>query len=113
MDSIWTRTADMPRFAPLDGDLKTDALVVGGGMAGLLCAYWLKRAGADCALVEADRLCGGVTGNTTAKLTFQHGLIYSRLLREFGPEKARLYLEANRGGPGEDPGTLPGHGLRF
>lgn len=101
MDSIWTRTAEPPQFAPLDGDLKTDVLVIGGGLAGLLCAYWLTRAGVDCALVEADRLCGGVTGNTTAKLTFQHGLIYSRLLREFGPEKARLYLEANRGALGK------------
>ena len=100
MDSIWTRTADMPSFTPLEGDLKTDVLVVGGGMAGLLCAYWLNRAGVDCALVEAGRLCGGVTGNTTAKLTFQHGLLYARLLREFGPERARLYLEANRGALG-------------
>ena len=101
MDSIWTRTAEPPQFAPLDGDLKTDVLVIGGGLAGLLCAYWLDRAGVDCALVEADRLCGGATGNTTAKLTFQHGLIYSKLLREFGPEKARLYLEANRGALGK------------
>ncbi len=101
MDSIWTQTAELPQFAPLDGDLKTDVLVIGGGLAGLLCAYWLTRAGADCALVEADRLCGGVTGNTTAKLTFQHGLIYSKLLREFGPERARLYLEANRGALGK------------
>ena len=100
MDSIWTRTADMPSFTPLEGDLKTDALVVGGGMAGLLCAYWLNRAGVDCALVEAGRLCGGVTGNTTAKLTFQHGLLYARLRRAFGPERARLYLEANRGALG-------------
>ena len=96
MDSIWKRTAETPPFAPLDGDLKTDVLIVGGGLAGLLCAYWLNRAGVDCALVEADRLCGGVTGNTTAKLTIQHGLIYDKLLREFGLEKARLYLEANR-----------------
>ncbi len=95
-DSIWRQTADLPRFDPLDGDLKTDVLIIGGGLAGLLCAYQLDRAGVDYALVEADRLCGGVTGNTTAKVTFQHGLIYSRLLREFGPERARLYLEANR-----------------
>ena len=101
MDSIWKRTAETPRFAPLDGDLKTDVLIVGGGLAGLLCAYWLNRAGVDCALVEADRLCGGVTGNTTAKLTIQHGLIYDKLLREFGLEKARLYLEANRGALGQ------------
>ena len=97
MDSIWARTAALPSFGPLEGDLKTDVLIVGGGLAGLLCAYSLRRAGADCALVEADRLCGGVTGRTTAKLTFQHGLIYHKLLQTFGPERARLYLEANRG----------------
>lgn len=96
MDSIWTQTADLPRFDPLEGDLKTGVLIVGGGMAGLLCAYWLAKAGVDYALVEADRICGGATKNTTAKLTVQHGLLYDRLLREFGPERARLYLEANR-----------------
>ena len=96
MNSIWTATADMPSFAPLDGDLNTDTLILGGGMAGLLCAHYLDRAGVDYALVEAGRLCGGVTGNTTAKLTFQHGLLYGKLLRTVGPERARLYLEANR-----------------
>ncbi len=96
MDSIWTKTAQLPEFEPLTGDLRTGVLIVGGGMAGLLCAYWLAQAGVDYALVEADRICGGTTKNTTAKITSQHGLIYARLLREFGAEKARLYLEANQ-----------------
>lgn len=46
-------------------------------------------------IAEANRICGGVTGNTTAKITSQHGLIYSKLLREFGAKKARMYYEAN------------------
>lgn len=96
MDSVWTKTVRMPRFPALRGELKTGVLVIGGGIAGLLCAYQLCQAGVDCALVEADRLCGGITKNTTAKLTFQHGLMYDRLLRQAGAEKARLYLEANR-----------------
>jgi len=62
MDSIWEKTAEPPRFNQLEGDLRTDVLIVGGGLAGLLCAHKLARAGVDCALVEADRLCGGVTG---------------------------------------------------
>ncbi|MBR5217234.1 MAG: FAD-binding oxidoreductase, partial [Oscillospiraceae bacterium] len=78
----------MPRFAPLKGDAKTDVLIVGGGLAGLLCAYELKAAGADCLLVEQGELCGGVTKNTTAKITSQHGLIYHKLIREFGEEGA-------------------------
>ena len=95
MSSVSTRTANRPKFPPLEGDLNTDVLIIGGGIAGLLCAHRLRQAGADCVLLEAGELCGGVTGNTTAKITIQHGLIYDRLLRTFGVEKARLYLKAN------------------
>lgn len=96
MDSIWAKTAQLPRFRPLEGDLCTDVLIVGGGLAGLLCAHRLAQAGVDYALVEADRICGGTTRGMTAKLTVQHGLIYHKLIRQFGEERARLYLEANR-----------------
>ena len=96
MDSIWTKTAQLPQFDKLRSDLKTDVLIIGGGLAGVLCAYKLAQAGVDCALVEADRVGGGITKNTTAKLTSQHGLIYDKLIREFGVERARLYLEANQ-----------------
>ena len=96
MDSIWLQTAQMPAFDSLRSDLKTDVLIIGGGMAGLLCAYKLAQAGVNYALVEADRICGGITKNTTAKITSQHALIYDKLIREFGVERARLYLEANQ-----------------
>ena len=94
MESLWQSTA-LPQFPPLEGDRETDILIIGGGIAGLLCAYFLEQAGADYLLLEANRLCGGTTGNTTAKLTAQHGLIYHRLLRAFGAGRARTYLEAN------------------
>lgn len=96
MDSIWIQTARLPEFNPLRSDLKTDVLIIGGGMAGLLCAYRLAQAGVDYALVEANRIGCGITKNTTAKITSQHGLIYDKLIREFGVNRARLYLEANQ-----------------
>ncbi len=96
MDSVWTQTGSLPGFEPLQKDLKTDVLIIGGGMAGLLCAFQLSQAGVDCALAEADRICGGITKNTTAKITSQHGLIYHKLIDTFGTEQARLYLEANQ-----------------
>ena len=97
MDSIWTKTAQLPQFDPLRSDLRTDVLIIGGGLAGVLCAYKLTQAGVDCALVEVNRIGGGITKNTTAKVTSQHGLIYDKLIREFGVDRARLYLEANQG----------------
>lgn len=95
MSSIWHETVSMPQFDPLPHDLKTDTLIIGGGIVGILCAYQLTQAGIPCVLVEAARLCDGVTGNTTAKLTSQHGLIYQELAKTFRTEDARLYLEAN------------------
>ena len=94
MNSIWNETAEPVHFHPLTEDARTDVLIVGGGMAGLLCAYHLKQAGVDCMLTEAKRICSGTTGNTTAKITLQHGLIYDCLIRKLGIERARLYLDA-------------------
>ena len=91
MDSLWTKTQTMPQFEPLQKNVDTDVLVVGGGMAGILCAWQLKQAGVDCVLVEQDRLCGGITKNTTAKITLQHGLIYHKLNDKLALLKKRKY----------------------
>ena len=95
INAIWQNDITMPVFPKLEHDLKTDVLIVGGGMAGILCAYKLAVQGVDYALIEADRICCGVTRNTTAKLTSQHGLIYDKLIRMHGKEAARRYWEAN------------------
>lgn len=93
-NSVW---ADMklPKFGPLEGNLNTDVLIVGGGLAGVLCAYRLEQDGVDYALIEADRILGGVSRNTTAKITSQHGLIYEKLVRSFDEKTALLYHQAN------------------
>ena len=46
-------------------------------------------------MAEAETVCSGVTRNTTAKITSQHGLVYSGLIRRFGVERAQMYLNAN------------------
>ena len=98
IESVWKQEGHLPEFPKLYGELKTDVLIVGGGLAGLLCAQRLARAGVDHALIEADRICSGVSGNTTAKITSQHGLIYHKLIRKFDPETARRYWMANEEG---------------
>lgn len=95
MNSLWKQTSDLPGFPQLDRDIKSDVLIIGGGMAGVLCAYLLHQAGVPYVLAEASTLCSGISGNTTAKITSQHGLIYDKLIRTFGLDRARQYLRAN------------------
>lgn len=92
--SVWESTASRVRFEQLRGKKSTDVLIIGGGIAGILCAYKLKCAGIDSILVEAKDICGGITKNTTAKITLGHGLIYDKMIKRFGFEKAKLYLQA-------------------
>ena len=96
MDSIWYDELKLPNFPALAQNQSTDVLIIGGGIAGILCAYTLKQACIDVALVEAKQICSGVTGKTTAKITAQHGLIFDKLLRRFGAEKTRRFLDFNQ-----------------
>ena len=94
MESVWM-DAELPRFPALRGNHRTDVLIIGGGMAGILCAHMLRGKGVDCVVAEASRIGGGITKNTTAKITAQHGLIYQKLLKKLGTERACMYLAAN------------------
>ena len=94
MESIWKDNVSKIRFLQLEDNKNTDVLIIGGGIAGILCAHKLKNAGIDCMLLEATEICGGITKNTTAKITIAHSLIYDKTAKRFGIEKARLYAES-------------------
>ncbi len=96
MESLWHDNTKLPKFPKLDRDIKTDVLIIGGGIAGILTAYFLHQSGVKYTLVEKERICSGTTQNTTAKITFQHGLIYHKIFQNSGAETARKYLNANR-----------------
>ncbi len=96
MNSIWSASAENGGFPQLNEDIKTDVVIVGGGLAGLLILRELTDRGVDCVLLEAKSIGSGITKNTTAKITFQHGLIYDKLIKSIGRENAYKYLTANR-----------------
>lgn len=93
--SVWSDETKLPEFKKLEGEIKTDVLIIGGGITGILTAYFLKQKGIDYCLVEGNKICSGITKNTTAKITSQHGLIYDKLIKDFGKEKAQKYLKSN------------------
>lgn len=93
--SYWIDTTPRTNYPAMPGDLAVDVAVLGGGISGITAAVLLKRLGKTVAVIEMGRIAEGVTGNTTAKLTSQHHLIYESLIRGYGEQKARLYAEAN------------------
>ncbi|MFI1675951.1 FAD-dependent oxidoreductase [Streptomyces sp. NPDC020607] len=95
-ESYWMETSASTSHPPLTEDIEVDVAVVGGGVAGLSTAWELARDGRSVAVLEADRIAAGVTGNTTAKLTALHSLVYDGLRRTRGPEGARLYAESQQ-----------------
>jgi len=86
----------MEKRAHLKKDAETEVAVIGAGMAGILTAFLLQKAGKKVTVLEARRIASGQTKNTTAKITSQHGLIYHKLIQEKGIEKAKQYAAANQ-----------------
>ena len=93
-ESYWLKSAKLPHFDSLKESIKTDVVIIGGGITGITTAYLLSKQKIDVTLIEASTIVNGTTGHTTAKITAQHGLIYDELIQHFGLEKASLYYQA-------------------
>ena len=79
-----TRRPRHALFAALEEPATADVAVLGGGIVGITTALRLQETGAHVLLLEAGRLAGGVSGQSAAKVTSQHGLASRRrLLRAF------------------------------
>jgi len=66
-------------------------VIIGGGITGVTCAYCLAQKGLKPVLIEAGKLCDGTTGNTTGKITLQHDIIYSEIIKKYGVDVAKDY----------------------
>jgi glycine/D-amino acid oxidase-like deaminating enzyme/nitrite reductase/ring-hydroxylating ferredoxin subunit len=93
--SYWMDSTPQPEFPILNEDIKVDIAIIGGGIVGISTAYLLNTHGIKVAILEADHILQGTTGHTTAKITSQHGLIYSKIKSQLGQELAKQYTDAN------------------
>lgn len=97
MNSLWLDSNKKEnQFTSLTKDIETDVCILGAGILGLTCAYYLSKLGFKVAIIEkADSIGEKTTGHTTAKITSQHGLFYDYLIHSYGKEFASNYLEVN------------------
>lgn len=96
--SLWVGTTKQTNYPSLTEDITCDVAVVGGGMTGLLTAWFLRAEGLNAVVVEKRRLVEWTTGHTTAKLTSQHYLLYQYLTGKQGADVAKAYAKANEDG---------------
>jgi glycine/D-amino acid oxidase-like deaminating enzyme len=96
MDSIWTDSSkDTIEQNILLKNIETDVCIVGAGIFGITCAYYLSNLGFNVAILEKDKIASKTTAFTTAKITSQHGLFYDYLITSYGEKLAKDYLESN------------------
>ena len=84
--SLWIDTTPQTSYPALERRLRVDVAIVGGGITGLTAAAFLKHSGLSVAVLEGNRVVLGTTGNTTAKVTTLHGLVYDELISKHGEE---------------------------
>ncbi|MBI1216225.1 MAG: FAD-dependent oxidoreductase, partial [Alphaproteobacteria bacterium] len=100
--------ADCP---PLREDIKTEVVVVGGGIAGLSTALELARHGRKVAILERN-ICGGSsTGKSSGFLTPASELELCQLLRRYGMKGARRLWDAATAGAETIRRNIEEHGF--
>lgn len=98
MHSFWLDSIENKnKFNKLEKDKSTDVCIVGAGIFGLTCGYYLTKQGYNVVLLEKEKdIASKTTGHTTAKITSQHNLIYKYLIDSLGESMAKKYLYANQ-----------------
>jgi len=96
-NSLWIEDTKNIRkdYEKLNSNINTEICVIGGGLTGLTTAYYLSKAGKKVVSLEKYKIGSHTSGNTTAKITSQHGLFYKYLVDSLGVEQAKEYLYAN------------------
>lgn len=89
---------DMPAFPKLQGEVRCDVCVIGGGLTGLSAALHLAEAGYDVVLLEGRRLGWGASGRNGGQLGYGQRKAQDDLESAVGREHARqlwdMFLEA-------------------
>lgn len=96
MNSLWIDSLNKEiQYNKLENNEETDVCIVGGGVLGLTCGYYLSKLGIKVTILEKNKIGEKTTGHSTAKITSQHGLFYDYLINSFNKKFAKDYLDAN------------------
>ena len=77
-------------------NIKTDILIIGGGITGLTTAYFLKDTNKKITIIDKSLIGKGVTSKTTAKISFLQQDIYGKLTKMHNGKIAKNYYNSQK-----------------
>ena len=93
--SLWQDK--MNEYRPVNkADFSTiyDVVIVGAGITGITTALLMQNAGLKCLVLEANNICFGTTGGTTAHINTLLDVPYSTIEKKFNKEKSKLVADS-------------------
>lgn len=94
--SIWINKDNISVEYSLKENITCDILIIGGGIAGLSTAYYLKDSNKKVVLIDKDKVGYGATSKNTGKLDYMQGLIYHKIVKNYNKEIAKKYLDSQK-----------------
>lgn len=94
--SLWQGTTEAFKSASMINSKTFDVVIAGGGITGVTLALQLQQHGMKCVILEAQTLGFGTTGGTTAHLNTLLDTPYSKIIKDFGVDNARLVASSTR-----------------
>ena len=94
--SIWLDSCIECHYPKLEKNIECDILIIGGGITGISCGYFLKELNESVVLVEANQICTGTTSKSTGKLTYLQDDISNKIRKNYNIKTAKLYIESQK-----------------
>lgn len=95
-ESLWIASSKGTRFEALKENIDVETLIIGGGLSGINTAYLLSKEGVKVTLVDSDLIGYSSSGRNTGKLTPQSGLVYAKIKKKYGIEKAKEFYNTSQ-----------------
>ena len=90
---FWPTTHKGQKFNRLDKDVECDITIVGGGMSGMLCAYFLSSEGYKVILIEKNEIAEGSSSANTGLLQYSSDIMLHKLAEQIGEHDAFLFYD--------------------
>ena len=90
----WPTTfPDAPSYPTLEEDLICDVLIIGGGISGAQCAYYLANTNLDIVVIDKSTIGSGSTSSTTALIQYSGDKMFTDLIYTFGTDYITRHLQ--------------------